>query len=200
MAEQRIVGTLEQNCPSLHITRHINFWLNFHDIFLPTNIFPPFSLFLSTKIFPPFSHCLRWCGHLGGLQPTKSWKTWWTWLTRSTCNLTGRWQDGDPGDDHQDSDHQDRHPDDLPVQWKALLSCNLTDQDGDGDISFNEFVWLMTRWVRSHTIWDQWSWSWLMTKFILDCVCKVLMVVLGLFWNGYIAIQAWWMKVLSQRC
>ena len=28
---------------------------------------------------------------------------------------------------------------------------NVIDQDGDGDISFNEFVWLMTRLVNHYT-------------------------------------------------
>ena len=28
-------------------------------------------------------------------------------------------------------------------EWKEMV--NVIDQDGDGDISFNEFVWLMTR-------------------------------------------------------
>ena len=35
--------------------------------------------------------------------------------------------------------------DQVDLQWKAFLPCKLINQDGDGDISFNEFVWLMTR-------------------------------------------------------
>ena len=43
-----------------------------------------------------------------------------------------------------DDDHlEDRHPDDRPGRVAMESFCSL--QDGDGDISFNEFVWLMTR-------------------------------------------------------
>ena len=33
-----------------------------------------------------------------------------------------------------------------PTEEELKDMVNVIDQDGDGDISFNEFVWLMTRW------------------------------------------------------
>ena len=33
-----------------------------------------------------------------------------------------------------------------PTDEELKDMVNVIDQDGDGDISFNEFVWLMTRW------------------------------------------------------
>ena len=35
-----------------------------------------------------------------------------------------------------------------PTEEELKDMVNVIDQDGDGDISFNEFVWLMTRWER----------------------------------------------------
>ena len=33
-----------------------------------------------------------------------------------------------------------------PTEEELKDMVNVIDQDGDGDINFNEFVWLMTRW------------------------------------------------------
>ena len=35
-----------------------------------------------------------------------------------------------------------------PTEEELKDMVNVIDQDGDGDISFNEFVWLMTRWEK----------------------------------------------------
>ena len=34
-----------------------------------------------------------------------------------------------------------------PKEEELKEMVSVIDQDGDGDISFNEFVWLMTKWV-----------------------------------------------------
>ena len=51
-------------------------------------------------------------------------------------------------------------------------------QDGNGDISFNEFVWLMTRWVKSFIAWLGWS---------LKCPLLLGMIKMAslLLWNPF---------------
>jgi Ca2+-binding EF-hand superfamily protein len=34
-----------------------------------------------------------------------------------------------------------------PTEEEVKDLVNVIDQDGNGDISFNEFIWLMTKWV-----------------------------------------------------
>ena len=84
----------------------------------------------------------RWWEPLGGRPLKKSWRIWWMSLIKYVNFISTCW--GWVG---------------VLVFLKSNFFLVVTmshQQDGNGDISFNEFVWLMTRWLKRFIMWSKW--------------------------------------------